>query len=83
MQFHCLIPDPHNPPPSPPPTRAVYVYISHRLFELTNALKDAFIPHDDNRTLGRNLLLMGALAAGAGAAGWVVERAVVLKLMGG
>ena len=45
------------PPPLP---RAVYVFVSHRLFLLTNVLKDAFIPHDDNRLLARNLILLAA-----------------------
>jgi hypothetical protein len=50
---------PDNPRPAPPhPCKSVYVFISHRLFLLTNAMKDVFIPHDNNRLLGRNLILL-------------------------
>ena len=65
----------------PIPFPAVYVYISHRLFTLTNDLKDKFLPHDDNHTLLRNILLMVVLVGSAGVLGWVVERALVLKLV--
>ncbi len=49
--------------------RAVYVLVSHRLFELTNALKTAFVPHSNNGVLLRNGLLMAALGALAYATG--------------
>lgn len=42
----------------------LYVGASHRLFTLTNVLKSSFVPHDDNRILGRNIILM-TLCAGA------------------
>lgn len=42
---------------------ALYVYIAHRLFELTNQLKNVAIPHDDNRLLLRNILIMWWLGA--------------------
>jgi hypothetical protein len=41
----------------------MYVGVSHRLFTLTNTLKDAFVPHSDNAALARNAALM-ALALG-------------------
>ncbi|KDD71801.1 hypothetical protein H632_c4376p0, partial [Helicosporidium sp. ATCC 50920] len=43
---------------------ALYVFVSHRLFLVTNVLKDALVPHDDNRMLVRNALLGGASVAG-------------------
>lgn len=36
----------------------MYVYAAYRLFNLTNALKNAFVPHNDNATLLRNTILM-------------------------
>ena len=59
----------------------MYVYISHRLFTWTNELKDESLPHDDNHTLLRNILLIRLLVGSAGALGWVVERALILKLL--
>jgi hypothetical protein len=40
----------------------LYVYAAFRLFNLTNSLKNAFVPHNDNATLLRNTILM-ALSA--------------------
>lgn len=41
-------------------TTTLYVFLSHRLFVLTNDLKDAAIPLKDNRLLLQNAMLMGA-----------------------
>jgi hypothetical protein len=63
-----------NPTPNPAPRRPpVYVYISHRLFLLTLALKDVAVPHDNNRLLARNAALLGALGCGAAALGWLAR----------
>eukprot|EP00775_Hariotina_reticulata_P006302 gene6302-6537_t len=60
---------------------ALYIYVSNRLFHLTNDLKDKVVPHDDNRLLVRNCLQMaiaGALAAGLG---WLAKETVVMHLL--
>jgi hypothetical protein len=68
MLPHCLAP-------------AVYVFVSNRLFHLTNHLKDRLVPHDDNTTLARNVII-GALATTAAVGlGWLVQRGVVLQLL--
>jgi N-acetylneuraminate 9-O-acetyltransferase len=57
-------------------TSGLYIFVSHRFFELTNALKDVAVPHDDDRRLLRNgVLLLGALA-GAMVCGWAVRGAL-------
>lgn len=40
---------------------AIYIFVSHRLFELTNTLKNAAVPHSDNRLLGRNTIMLAGL----------------------
>ncbi|GFR46084.1 hypothetical protein Agub_g7569 [Astrephomene gubernaculifera] len=50
----------------------LYVLASHRLFEVTNALKNALVPHSNDALLGRNILLM----LGAGGALWGVVAAL-------
>jgi hypothetical protein len=57
---------------------ALYIFVSHRLFVLTAALRDAMIPHDDNARLARNLATLGAGAAAAVAAGFVAVQARAL-----
>lgn len=60
---------------------AVYVFISHRLFHLTNELKDRIVPHDDNTKLACNCI-QGAIAATAAVGvGWLVQRVVVLQFL--
>ncbi|PRW50849.1 CAS1 domain-containing 1 [Chlorella sorokiniana] len=54
---------------------ALYVVISHRLFLTTNSLKEAVVPHDDNRLLLRNGLMMGVVAAMAGCFGLLAVEA--------
>ena len=87
----CVEPPPRGParsppPPAPPALRpppapaSVRAPISHRLFLLTNALKDAVVPHDDNRRLGRNLVLMGAMMAACTALGFVGHSAIMVWL---
>ena len=39
-----------------------YIMVSHRLFNLTNALKNAFVPHSDNAALAANAVIMLASA---------------------
>lgn len=50
-------------------TTALYVFISYRLFVLTNDLKDAAIPLKNNRLLLQNTVLMGAFGMAALLAG--------------
>ena len=43
---------------------ALYIFLSYRLFQMTAALRDALIPHDDDSLLFRNLVTM-AIVTGA------------------
>ncbi|EFN56845.1 hypothetical protein CHLNCDRAFT_35000 [Chlorella variabilis] len=54
---------------------AIYVVLSHRLFQTTSNLKDAVVPHDDNRLLLRNGLMMAAVAGVAACFGFLMVEA--------
>ncbi|GAX80624.1 hypothetical protein CEUSTIGMA_g8059.t1 [Chlamydomonas eustigma] len=43
---------------------AGYVFVSHRLFNLTNTLKSAAVPHSNNSLLLRNVILMTVIGLG-------------------
>lgn len=60
---------------------AVYVFVSNRLFHLTNELKDQIVPHDDNPRLARNCIQAAIAATAAVGAGWFVQRVLVLQMM--
>jgi len=47
----------------------IYIGISHRVFHVTNVLKDSIIPSKDHIALTHNLILSGAFIAFAGAIG--------------
>lgn len=53
---------------------AIYIFLSHRMFELTAALRDALIPHDDDGLLGRNLVTMGLSAGALWGIGFLVKE---------
>ncbi|MEW5309128.1 MAG: hypothetical protein WDW38_001037 [Sanguina aurantia] len=59
---------------------AGYVLVSHRLFEITNTLKNVAVPHSHNSKLARNLLVMagagGALFVGVAAAAYLAAAVV-------
>lgn len=54
---------------------AVYVTLSHRLFQTTSTLKDAVVPHDDNRLLLRNCLMMVVIGGVAACFGFLMVEA--------
>lgn len=58
----------------------LYVFVSNRLFHLTNELKDQAVPHDDNRVLARNCLQLALFGGFIFGLGWVVDRAFVSQL---
>jgi hypothetical protein len=58
----------------------VYVFVSHRLFLLTLVLKDAAVPHDNNRVLARNLVLMGLMLVVCTTMGFVLHSTGLLWL---
>ncbi|KAG7674621.1 putative Protein REDUCED WALL ACETYLATION 4 [Nannochloris sp. 'desiccata'] len=55
---------------------AIYIFLSHRMFELTASLRDALIPHDDDALLGRNLATMSLGAAALWGIGFLVKEGV-------
>uniref|UniRef100_A0A7N2LWZ4 Cas1p 10 TM acyl transferase domain-containing protein n=1 Tax=Quercus lobata TaxID=97700 RepID=A0A7N2LWZ4_QUELO len=44
-------------------TTSIYVVISYRLFELTNTLKTAFVPSEDNKRLTHNIVTAVAVSS--------------------
>lgn len=58
----------------------MYIYISNRLFHLTNSLKDRIVPHDNNMQLARNMLQTGLAAAAATGLGWLLQRSLLVQL---
>lgn len=59
---------------------ALYVFISNRLFHLTNDLKDRIVPHDNNMQLARNAIQTVLASVVAVSLGWLIQRTVVLHL---
>lgn len=57
------------------------MFISHRLFHVTNELKDRIVPHDNNRLLARNAVQAGLAGATALGLGWLIQRTVVLHAL--
>jgi hypothetical protein len=58
----------------------IYVGVSYRLFNLTNTLKDSFVPHSNNSALARNAILMAAALAALYVAGLVIRLFVWQRL---
>jgi len=61
---------------------AAYVFISHRLFELTNTLKNSAVPHHDNRLLFRNVVLLLVVGAALYMASYGLMAAFVMRPIG-
>ena len=51
----------------------VYVYISYRLFLLTNILKNAAVPGQDPFKVGVNFTVMLTMGVALVSAGWMLE----------
>lgn len=67
-----------HPLPSPCRLIAVYVLVSYRLFHVTNDLKLAIVPHDDNRMLARNAMVAAVAAAAVLGGAFLLTQARVL-----
>ena len=59
-------------------TTAVYVFVSFRLFELTNAFKTVALPSKDHTLLYRNFIIMGGAALLLYAAGAALLQSVTM-----
>lgn len=57
---------------------AGYVLVSHRLFNLTNTLKDAAVPHSNDRLLLRNTIMMVLTGGGLYLICWVFTALLVI-----
>ena len=71
VQFcFCFLPDVRYLP------SAAYVFISFRLFNLTNTFKNAAVPHSNDTLLLRNVLLMAVVGGGMYLAVWGVMAVI-------
>ncbi|KAB1225610.1 CAS1 domain-containing protein 1 [Morella rubra] len=55
-------------------TTSIYIAISHRLFELSNVLKTAFVPYKDNQRIIYNMLTAVAVSIVLYSLSWVLCR---------
>ncbi|CAM9000650.1 unnamed protein product [Rhodiola kirilowii] len=76
----CLIPD--YPMLNFMLTTAIYVAISCRLFELTNTLKNSFVPGKDNKRLMSNIMGAAAVSGGLYVLAFMFLRIPLLLLQG-
>eukprot|EP00878_Enallax_costatus_P002338 GHUV01002514.1.p1 GENE.GHUV01002514.1~~GHUV01002514.1.p1 ORF type:complete len:554 (+),score=112.56 GHUV01002514.1:827-2488(+) len=60
---------------------ALYIFISNRLFHLTNELKERIVPHDDNTALARNIVQMALGGLMVFGIGWLLEQTLVVHLV--
>ncbi|CAM8979524.1 unnamed protein product [Rhodiola kirilowii] len=63
-------------------TTAIYVAISCRLFELTNTLKNSFVPGKDNKRLMSNIMGAAAVSGGLYVLAFMFLRIPLLLLQG-
>ena len=57
---------------------AGYVLVSFRLFNLTNTLKNAAVPHSNDRLLLRNTLLMASVGGGLFLFCWCITSIIAV-----